>query len=89
VPTVFTAAALQDLESVREFIGSDNPDAARATVEALLAAARSIEALPGRGRPGRVPHTRELVVPPYIVVYTVEAPRVVILRILHGARKWP
>ena len=42
-------------------------------------------------RPGRVQGTRELVVPatPFIVVYRIEATGVVILRVLHGAQKWP
>jgi len=46
---------------------------------------------PGIGRPGRVPDTREWVMPhtPYIIAYRVEDETVVILRVLHGARKWP
>jgi toxin ParE1/3/4 len=38
-----------------------------------------------------VPGTRELVVTgtPFIVVYRVEAATVVILRVLHGAQRWP
>ncbi|MDQ7827232.1 MAG: type II toxin-antitoxin system RelE/ParE family toxin [Candidatus Eremiobacteraeota bacterium] len=43
------------------------------------------------GRPGRVPGTRELVVPgtKYIVAYRVRHRSLQILRVLHGARKWP
>lgn len=43
------------------------------------------------GRPGRVKGTRELVVngTPYRVVYRVEAEVVLILRVLHGAQRWP
>ncbi|HET6521471.1 MAG TPA: type II toxin-antitoxin system RelE/ParE family toxin, partial [Geminicoccaceae bacterium] len=46
---------------------------------------------PESGRPGRVPGTRELVVSgtPYIVPYRVQGNTVQILRVLHGARKWP
>jgi toxin ParE1/3/4 len=59
-----------------------------------LAAVEKLSDLPNRGRPGRSPDTRELMIPglPYLVVYSVEAaePRtVVILRVLHGARLWP
>lgn len=46
---------------------------------------------PGLGRAGRVPETRELVIPdtPYLVPYTVRADVVEIHAVLHGARKWP
>jgi toxin ParE1/3/4 len=44
-----------------------------------------------RGRPGRWPGTRELIIPgtPYIVPYRVKGPVVEILRVFHGARRWP
>ena len=43
------------------------------------------------GRPGRVEGTRELVVPdtPYLVPYRGRGHAVEILRVFHGARKWP
>jgi toxin ParE1/3/4 len=46
---------------------------------------------PGLGRPGRVQGTRELAIagPPYTVAYLVEDERIVILWVLHAARKWP
>jgi len=45
--------------------------------------------MPAIGRPGRVPGTRELILPPYILIYTVLANRVWVVRILHGAQDWP
>ena len=46
---------------------------------------------PGRGRPGRVGGTRELVGvgTPYIVAYRVHADDVEVLTIQHGAQMWP
>jgi toxin ParE1/3/4 len=46
---------------------------------------------PHMGRPGRVPGTRELVVTrtPYIVPYRVRGDTLEILRVYHGARRWP
>jgi toxin ParE1/3/4 len=48
-------------------------------------------AKPAIGRPGRVPGTRELVVPrtPFIVPYRLQRNTLQILRIFHGARRWP
>ena len=46
---------------------------------------------PDLGRPGRVPGTREPVLPhfPYILPYRVKEQRVEILRVFHASRKWP
>jgi len=45
---------------------------------------------PEAGRQGRVKNTRELIIvkTPYIVVYNILSDSLLILRILHGARKW-
>ncbi|MBK9169933.1 MAG: type II toxin-antitoxin system RelE/ParE family toxin [Bryobacterales bacterium] len=46
---------------------------------------------PGIGRPGRVPTTRELVVPgtPYLIPYRVHDRQVELIGIFHGRQKWP
>ncbi len=46
---------------------------------------------PNMGRLGRVIGTRELIInrTPYIPAYVVHHKRVLILRILHGAQRWP
>jgi toxin ParE1/3/4 len=43
---------------------------------------------PALGRSGEVRGTRELVSPPYVVVYRVRAEVVEILNIWHGAQDW-
>ena len=42
-------------------------------------------------RPGRVAGTRELVITgtPYVAAYAVTAETIRILRVLHGAQRWP
>jgi len=87
----WTRAASQDLESVERYISRDNPEAA---IDAVLEIIRRVETLaqhPGMGRPGRVEGTRELVLGglPYVVPYIHEGDTIVILRVLHGAMKWP
>ncbi len=89
---VWSPAAIGDLASLRGYIAEDDPAAAQRVVLHII---RSIEQLlvgqPHMGRPGRVPGTRELVVPktPYIVPYRVRNNRLQVLRIYHGARKSP
>jgi toxin ParE1/3/4 len=83
--------AVADLAALREFVAQDNPAAARRVALRVMAAVELLPDNPHMGRPGRVPGTRELVVSetPYIVPYRVRNGRVEILRVYHGARRWP
>ena len=83
--------ALNNLENEARYISTDNPHAAEATVRAIVDAVENLKKYPAIGRPGRVTGTRELVVSntPYIVPYRVRSSVIEILRVFHGARKWP
>jgi toxin ParE1/3/4 len=83
--------ALADLTEIYRYIATDNPSAAARVVTRIQAAVRLLAGLPHRGRPGRWPGTRELIIPgtPYIVPYRVKGDLVEILRVFHGARRWP
>jgi toxin ParE1/3/4 len=89
---VWSPEAIQDLISLRAYIAEDSPAGARRIVARVL---HAVEHLlpdnPQMGRPGRVPGTRELVIPqtPYIVPYRVQRSTLQILRVFHGARRWP
>jgi len=87
----WTTPAAQDLEEITLYIKKDSESSARAVAKTLFDAANSLDLLPSRGRVGRIPGTRELVVPglPYIVVYQVTATAIQVLHIHHGARNWP
>jgi toxin ParE1/3/4 len=63
-------------------------------INTVLEIIRRVEMIvdhPGLGRPARVEGTRELVLSglPYVVPYIHQGDTVVILRVLHGAMKWP
>lgn len=83
--------ALDDLIEIADYIGQDKPQAAKRMVARLWKAVRSLVANPERGRPGRVQGTRELIVAdtPFIVPYRVKGTEIQILRVIHGARRWP
>lgn len=87
----WTRRARADLEAIFEFILEDRPGAAAGVLDRIEAAAASLADHPGLGRPGRVPGTRELVVSglPWILPYLTEGDRIVVLRVLHAARRWP
>ncbi len=83
--------ALVNLNAEAAYIARDNPAAAGRVVAAIAASVERLSRHPAMGRAGRVPGTRELVVPdtPCIVPYRVRGEEVQILRVFHGARRWP
>jgi toxin ParE1/3/4 len=83
--------AARNLTAQLEWIAERDPGAAILVGDAVHAAVERLADHPSIGRPGRVPPTRELVVvgTPYIVVYRIEQTVVLVLRILHGAQRWP
>ena len=87
----WTRAASRDLDFVAKYIGRDISGAAVDTVPRIIQQVGMLAEHPGLGRPGRVEDTRELVVTglPYVVPYVHERDTVTVLRVLHGAMKWP
>ena len=83
--------ALADVHEIHRHVAADNPRAAARVVRRIRRAADDLVALGDRGRPGRWPGTRELVVAgtACIVPYRVRDDAIEILRVFHGARKWP
>lgn len=88
---VWLRRALTEHRSLVAFIAADNPRAAVEQGDRIVAAANALSDNPDRGRPGRVAGTRELVVPrtSHIIVYRTARGRIEILRVLHGAQRWP
>lgn len=85
---IWTEPACQDFYTICDYIEERNLGAAGMVGEALFQSVEKLLQFPMCGRPGRVAHTRELVVPdlPYIVVYQVNPPEIVLLRVVHGAQ---
>ena len=84
--------AADDLASLRTFIAEDDPAAAqRVALHIIHSVEDLLSSQPQMGRPGRVPGTRELIVPrtSYIVPYRVRDNRIEVVRVYHGARRWP
>ena len=79
-------AALDDMERISDFIARDNLTAAAQLERRIREATALLGDQPGLGRPGRVGHTRELILTPYIVPYHVRGPAVEILAVIDGRR---
>jgi toxin ParE1/3/4 len=89
---VWSPEAIDDLAALRTYIEQDDPAVARRVANHII---QNVETLlpnsPEMGRLGRVPGTRELVIPgtPFIVPYRLVGNTIQLLRIFHGARRWP
>ncbi|MDM8523030.1 type II toxin-antitoxin system RelE/ParE family toxin [Desulfococcaceae bacterium HSG8] len=82
---------MDDLNQSAEYIAQHNMNAARKLASRIWNAVQMLAHHPEMGRPGRISGTRELVVSgtSYIVPYRIRGDEIQILRVLHGARKWP
>ncbi len=87
----WSSKAAADREAIYQYIATDSLDAAARTDELIWAAVTSLLIFPEKGRKGRVSGTRELVVQstPYIAAYRLQGEVVRIVRIRHGAQRWP
>ena len=89
---LWSPEAIGDLASLQAYIAEDDLAAARRVALHII---HNIEHLlpnnPQMGRPGRVLGTRELVIPktPFVVSYRSQRNIIQILRVYHGARRWP
>jgi toxin ParE1/3/4 len=88
---VWTLVAAADLEQIFDYLFEQNPEIASAIIRRIYQSASELKQFPNRGRPGRKEGTRELVLAslPYLVVYEIVGQSVRVLRVLHGARRWP
>lgn len=88
---VVSPRARQDLDRIFADIATVAPNAAARTVGAIEAKLRMLREQPfaGRTRPDVAPGLRHWPVPPYIVLYRVDAEEVRIVRVLHGRRSLP
>ena len=84
----WTTEAADQLETAVKRIQQDNPSAAPNVAQAVIDRIEQLAAFPGLGRPGEMNGTRELVSPPYIVVYRSTEEIVEILHIWHGSQDW-
>jgi toxin ParE1/3/4 len=87
----YTRAALRDIETIRNYIATENPAAAGRVRLSILKAIQLLTEFPFLGRPGRRKGTREKTVAglPYLIVYRVSEDELVILRVYHGAQRPP
>lgn len=93
LPIKWTESAGEDLDGIAEYLFSEGLDfdAVEAYIKRLYKAPEHLTTLPGAGKPGRMPDTREWLVKdtPYALVYSVRGNMIYILRVMHGSRQFP
>ncbi len=87
----WTEEAAADLEHIADYLFQNAPERAAELVRGIYNAPAALLTFPYRGRAGKKEGTRELVLSslPYLVVYQITGEVIHIVRILHGAQKWP
>ena len=85
---VVSPLARQDLKEIYRYIARDNPSAAKKLRERLVEKLRLVGRNPEFGEPCDEvrPRLRYTVVGNYVIYYLPEPTRVLIARVLHGAR---
>jgi toxin ParE1/3/4 len=83
--------AIINLNDAREYIQTQNPEAARGIIDRIEKVINQLQSFPMSGRPGRRANTRELMVTrtPFLVVYRVSEEFVEILSLFHTSKQWP
>jgi len=88
----WTEPAVVDLTSICDYIAErGRPVTARRVARKIVETVGTLSKFPERGRPGRKVGTRELIFEglPYLAVYRVRDEALEVIRILHGAQRWP
>ena len=83
----WTRAAQTDLIEIFDYLLQENPGAAVDVLDKIEHSAAHLANHPGMGRPGRVEHTRELIIPglPWILPYLTGPTTVTIVRVIHSS----
>lgn len=87
----WAASAEADLERIADYLFQHTPLHADRLIWSIYRAPEILLRSPLIGREGRRQGTRELVLAPmpWIVIYVVRNDTIDVVRVLHGAQRWP
>ncbi len=86
---VWTRRAIEDTQAIKTFIEQDSPHAAGLVVQRIIAAVEQLPVFPECGRivpEYQEPTVREIIRPPYRIVYRLRPEEIHIITIHHAAR---
>ncbi|CAD7771096.1 MAG: Toxin RelE2 [Candidatus Methanoperedenaceae archaeon GB50] len=86
----WTHLAIEDMNNIKRTISEDNPSAAENMIKTIRNKVERLKDFPTSGRvvpEFRSPALREVIVPPYRVVYRVVSSEIHILRVWHSKQE--
>ena len=89
---IWSPQALRDFESIRTYIAQDSPRVAELVVGRIMKAVERLKGFPDSGRkvPERNdPQIREIIEPPYRIVYRLRTGTVEIVTVFRASRLLP
>ncbi|CAM3877819.1 type II toxin-antitoxin system RelE/ParE family toxin [Castellaniella denitrificans] len=90
LPISWSAAALDDLGHIIDYIAEFDVDAAIVMHGLIESSIQPASEHPYLYKQGRVPGTREIVAHPnYIIVYEVRAAHIEVMAVLHARQEYP
>lgn len=91
VQVLRTESAESDLDAIASYYGDMNSVAALHLLDRIAEVETTLSDYPYIGHVGRVADTREVVVTgtPFVLIYTLRADLLIVLRIVHGRQQWP
>jgi len=90
LPIFWSAAALDDLNAITDYIANHNVHAAIAMHDLIEESVNPASEHPYLYRPGRIEGTREIVAHPnYVVVYEVRDDHIEVMAVLHTRQEYP
>ena len=87
---LWTQLALFDLDQAYNYISNTSPNRANDIIDRIEQSVILLQQFPQMGRPGKIPGTKELVIPqtPFILPYRITETTIEILAVIHGAQQW-
>jgi len=86
----WTKPALADMQAIRDYIGRDSSYYAARFIDKVIASIEKLAEFPQTGRTvedAENDNIRELLFQNYRIIYQADSQRVLILAVIHGARK--
>ena len=86
-----THAARRDIDAIFKYIANSSVTAARKVTAKFTSRTKLLatSATPGELRADIGPNVRQTIVDEYLLFYEVDDQRIVLLRVIHGARQMP
>jgi len=88
----WTETAIKHLTALYQYIAQDSPLYAQRVADKIIRRSEQIAVFPQSGRQVpeyNAPDIREIIEPPYRLIYRIKAEQIDMLAVIHGAQRFP